>query len=905
MIELKEVCKVYKSKSGESFKALDNFSYSFLNRGLVGIYGDSGCGKTTLLNLIGGIDTLTSGDILIDNKSLTKFKNKELDAYRNQEIGFIFQDDNLIDNLNVFENVSLALSLRKINNKRRKELVSESLKEVGILDKEKKYPSELSGGEKQRVTIARALIKKPRIILADEPTGSLDKENSFEIMKILKELSKKYLVIVVSHDENLLNEFSDEIIKIAKGKIVGTKTINKINDEKDLKKKENKLTSLKVYDGFKLSLKNISYKKFKTFIVSLTLSLSIASLGLVLGIQNGVTSYINTLESETLSRYPVSIEPTGLITNDIFELAENEGSFTDEEKVISSINSNSFLRTNNLSNEFIEYLNNIDEEYKDAIVINDSTPMNVLYFDTLSEKVEHFTSSNNSFLNDFSNNTSIIWRALPQDVEDILNDYDVLKGSYPKNKNEAVLVVNASNEVNQNILNSLGFAGILDENNKISFDDIIGRRFKIIDNDDFYKMRNIPLNEREVSAIFLKRGYDLYNDNLKLSDALSYQNLLNEINNKDADNLDLNEYKDEFKELIKYVDVLDEAKINIDEIDFNDEEALFNFLSSLVSTRYLDSYRELNEEELLSFYNDESKGTEIKISGIIRPKKDTLVSSLNPGVYYSSILDEEYKNNNNPDFVDLNNDGKISQDEDKRSKIAKSYESNIFVRFDGEFKLCVREIIGDPIESDDYINYILNRAKFGFGLDENITSITIFPSNFEEKSAILEYIDEYNALQSDENKIIYTDLTAIVFNNLETITNLISLVLIIFSALCLVVAVLLESLISYSNISERKHDIGILKSLGASKKDIFKIFSFESLIVGLISGLISLLLILISGLSLNGFFNSLFDVSGSIVNLSFLLIIIVILLGLFLQFISSFIPTLIYSQKTPIEIMKR
>ena len=903
MIELKEVCKVYKSKSGESFKALDNFSYSFLNRGLVGIYGDSGCGKTTLLNLIGGIDTLTSGDILIDNKSLTKFKNKELDAYRNQEIGFIFQDDNLIDNLNVFENVSLALSLRKINSKKRKELVSESLKEVGILDKEKKYPSELSGGEKQRVTIARALIKKPRIILADEPTGSLDKENSFEIMKILKELSKKYLVIVVSHDENLLNEFSDEIIKIAKGKIVETRTISKINDEKDLKKKENKLTSLKVYDGFKLSLKNISYKKFKTFIVSLTLSLSIASLGLVLGIQNGVTSYINTLENETLSRYPVSIEPTGLIANDIFELAENEGSFTDEEKVISSINSNSFLRTNNLSNEFIEYLNNIDEEYKDAIVINDSTPMNVLYFDTLSEKVEHFTSSNNSFLNDFSNNASIIWRALPQDAEDILNDYDVLKGSYPKNKNEAVLVVNASNEVNQNILNSLGFAGILDENNKISFDDIIGRRFKIIDNDDFYKMRNIPLNEREVSAIFLKRGYDLYNDNLKLSDALSYQNLLNEINNKDIDNLDLNEYKDEFKELIKYVDVLDETKINIDEIDFNDEEALFNFLSSLVSTRYLDSYRELNEEELLSFYNDESKGTEIKISGIIRPKKDTLVSSLNPGVYYSSILDEEYKNNNNPDFVDLNNDGKISQDEDKRSKIAKSYESNIFVRFDGEFKLCVREIIGDPIESDDYINYILNRTKFG--LDENITSITIFPSNFEEKSAILGYIDEYNALQSDENKIIYTDLTAIVFNNLETITNLISLVLIIFSALCLVVAVLLESLISYSNISERKHDIGILKSLGASKKDIFKIFSFESLIVGLISGLISLLLILISGLSLNGFFNSLFDVSGSIVNLSFLLIIIVILLGLFLQFISSFIPTLIYSQKTPIEIMKR
>lgn len=218
--------------------------------------------------------------------------------------------------------------------------------------------------------------------------------------------------------------------------------------------------------------------------------------------------------------------------------------------------------------------------------------------------------------------------------------------------------------------------------------------------------------------------------------------------------------------------------------------------------------------------------------------------------------------------------------------------------------MCTREIIGEPIESDDYLTYILNREKFG--LDESINSITIYPSSFEEKTAILNYIDEYNASQKDENKIIYTDLSGIIFSNVESITGLITLVLIIFSVLSLVVAVLLEALISCSNISERKQDIGILKSLGASNEDVFKIFSFESLIVGLVSGLISLLLILVTGAFLNTFLNSIFDTTaGAIVNLNFVLVLIVILLGLVLQFISSFIPALIYSQKRPIEIMKR
>lgn len=308
MIELKNVTKIYLSKSKESFKALNNFSYSFSNEGLVGIYGDSGCGKTTLLNLIGGIDTLTSGDILINNKSLTKFKRKELDAYRNKEIGFIFQDDNLIDNLNVFDNVSLALSLRKIDFNKRKKLVEESLKIVGLLDKSKKYPCELSGGEKQRVTIARALIKKPRIILADEPTGSLDKENSLEIMKILKELSQSYLVIVVSHDENILNEFSDEVIKIDKGEIKETKKLHSRTNDSESQNENSKPSSLRLFDALKISLKNIFYKKFKNLIVAFTLSLSIASLGLVLAIKSGASSYISTIETSTLSRYPVSIE---------------------------------------------------------------------------------------------------------------------------------------------------------------------------------------------------------------------------------------------------------------------------------------------------------------------------------------------------------------------------------------------------------------------------------------------------------------------------------------------------------------------------------------------------------------------------------------------------------------------
>lgn len=905
MIELKNLSKTYISKNKEVIQALDNFSYTFPDRGLIGVYGDSGCGKTTLLNLIGGIDTLTSGDILINNKSIKSYKSKNLTKYRNKEIGFIFQDDNLIDNLNVFDNVALSLSLRKVSFKSRKKIVEEVLVRLGMLEKKNKYPSELSGGEKQRVTIARALIKSPSIILADEPTGSLDKENSLEIMKILKELSKDKLVILVSHEEELIRTFSDEILKIEKGCLKSIENMNKLSFAGFLSENEdNKITNLKVSDSIKLAFKNLFYKKFKSLIVAFSLSLSIASLGLVLAIQSGFSSYLASLENETLARYPVSIESTSLISNDIFDLAKNKGSFPEEEKVTSVYNSNSFLRSNNITPEFISYLNNIDESLRDSIVINNSTSMNVLYLDSLNNKVKNFYSSSNSFLNDFANSGLTSWRALPENNDTLLEEYDVLKGSLPSNKNEAILIVNADNEIDSNILNSLGFEGLLNENKEISFDDILGRKFKAINNNDFYKRKRLTVQESEVSAIFLKRGYELYNENLNLKDLLKYQDLFGELVDQDIEDVDLNQYKDDLKEFIKYIDVPSQNEINLDEIDLNNEDSLYTLLTSLVSTRYLDLYRELNDEELLEFYNDSTKGEEVKITGILRAKKDVLFASLNPGVYYEAELAKTYKESNTPEFIDLNNDGKITSEEDKRSNIIKSYESNIFLRFDGSFSLCVREILDANSESNDYIKYLSNRLKFG--MDEEVGSITIFPSNFEEKSAILNYIDKYNSNMSEENKIIYTDLTSLIFGNVETLIGLISLVLIIFSLISLVVTILLESLITYSNISERKHDIGILKSLGASRIDIFKIFSFESISIGLVSSLISLILILICGLSLNTWINSMFDLMAvSLVSFDFLLILIVILLGIALQFLASFVPIIAYSNKTPIETMKR
>lgn len=903
MIELIDLKKDYTSKNKEVVHALQGINFNFPSIGFVGILGESGCGKSTLLNIIGGMDNLTSGDVVIDGKSIKDYKEKELDYYRNKEIGFIFQENNLINNLTLYENVSLALSLCSIKLKDRKSQVNEALKSVNLYKKAKKYPSELSGGEKQRGAIARAIVKSPSIILADEPTGSLDSANSIEIMKLLKELSKTRLVIVVSHNESLLKSFADITLTISDGKIISQNYIKNINSAAFIERNTHKIKAkMSYFDCLKISLKNILFNKIKSLIVVLAFALGVGSLGLVLSMRDGLENYIDNLEGETLARFPISIEGTGLTSENIFELIKNEGSFPDKDSFGLTETTNNFLHVNNLSDEFINYLENIDDKYKDSIRINDTTSMNFVYKDTLTGSVNTYTTSSSSFLASLASIEGGIFGSLPENSETILNDYDTLYGHYPNNENELVLILDGNNNIQENIASILGFNG-LKKNDEITFKDITEIYFKLIDNNDLYKRKNVSLDESKVNAIFLKRGYDLYNENLKVSDLIEYASFLSSFNSNNSAELDLNSQKETLKELIKYIDIPEGNKVDIDSIDLNDNDQLFTLLTSLISVRYLDLYQRIDSEKLNAFYNDNSLGTTLKITGILRPKKETLYPTFNPGIYYLPKLAENFKVRNNPDFKDENSNGKIDKEEDHRSNIAKSYESNIFIRFDGTFSLCTRTILNSMDEDNNITNYLNNRKNFG--LDERIVSITIYPRNFEEKSAILTYIDKYNEDKDEKNKVYATDLTNIIFSNIETLLSLISLALVAFSIICLIIGILLETIITSSLINEKKRDIGILRSLGARTNDIVNIFLSQSVVIGLISGILGIIILLIVGTILNNIINSIFTIaSGQIIMFSFVVILMVLIFSIILQLLSSFIPIIINARKKPVKCIK-
>lgn len=904
MLEIKNLSKNYVSKNKEVTNALVNFNYNFPYKGLFCILGESGCGKTTLLNLIGGIDKSDEGDIIINGLDIKDLKEKELDNYRSQKIGFIFQDNNLLDNLTLYDNVSLSLALNSIKGKERTKLVDEYLDKVGLKDKKRKLAKELSGGEKQRATIARALIKNPSILLADEPTGSLDEENSLQVMNILKELSKRILVILVSHDKELVNKFADSILYMKKGKLIGTKTINHISGENEkVSSKQNKRKYFSFIDAIKLSFTNILSKKLSTILVAFTLGLGIAGLGLVLAIKSGFSNYLDNVEQETLVRYPVTIEKSGLATDDLFSiLNEDKGTFPDDELIHGVERANEYLVQNNFSDEFMNYLSNIDEKYKNSIRVNESYSMNILYKNAVNNEVEVYKTSGNSYLSSLAN--SSLWNTLPSNSDNILEDYDVISGKYPENKNEGILIVDTNNNVPIDLLELLGSADLLNENNTLSFDDIFNKTFKLIDYNDLYEKQFLSLSESQVNAIFLKRGYELYNDGLEFSDLYGYINLLANINNfnENMNQEESNHLKEELEELLNFISLPKDTSINIDEVDFTNDDEIFNFLTSLVTRRYLDVYKEKSSTELLEYFNDEAQGCEIKIVGILRPKKELAVPTFNTGLYISSKLEEDYKARNFPEFVDENNNGIIEEKEDHRSSIAKSYESNLFIRFDGTFNVCTRNILNDNEESNDILSYIENRQLYG--LDHSVQSITIYPRNFEEKSAILNYIDKYNANKEKENQITYTDLTSIVLDNVKTLMDLISFVLVILSAVSLVVGLLLEALVTSLSLREKRRDIGILRSLGARTKDVINIFLFESGITGIASAIFGLLLVLISGLVINLNISCMFGLSSTpIVNFSAGLILLILFVAIVINLVASFIPIIVNAKKKPVEVI--
>ena len=748
MLELKNI-----SKSYTNIKVLNNVNIKFRKKEFVSILGPSGSGKTTLLNIIGGLDKYDEGDLIIDGVLTKNFKESDWDNYRSKKIGFIFQNYNLINHLTAFENVELALL---VNGKKNKSKVIDTLKKVGLENEMNKLPNELSGGQMQRVAIARSIINENDIILADEPTGALDSKTSIEIMKILKEISRNKLVIMVTHNVELANIYSDRIIEINDGKIIkDTKEYNECSKESV---KKSKKMSMSFLTSLYLSFRNLLTKKGRTFLVSFAGSIGIFGISLILSLSNGLNNYIKNTENEYLSNYPITIYKNNEILSFDLNLKEIKGS-PDKITAYNDIASN-YINDSKKYNNLYEL-----KKYVDSGLLNKYTK-----FITYDYNLEP------QLYNNYEKVTSI-YKVLSDD--EIKENYDLVYGSIPKNKNEIVLIVDKNNVINDSILYSLG---IKDKN--------------------------------ELSIIYEKIKN---NENVNLEEEYNFDELL----------------KGEYK-LILNTDYYVKEKNN-----YVDKSNDISYMKKIIDN-----------------------GMNIKVVGILKPKNDYVINNV---IGYKAELSKYIIQKNRLSII-----GKDQLNNRNINILTNKKFDNLNNTFDN-----IVNILG--------INDL-----------DNPDSISIYFNSLSDKNNIIKEIDNYN--KNHNEKITYIDNIKTILNTITNIVNSISYILVGLVFVSLIVSSLLIAIITYISVLERKKEIGILKSLGASRKDIKRIFNSETIIEGFISGVIGIIITISANRLINLLVYKFLEIK-TISILSLTNCLILISLSVFLAFISGLIPSSIASKR--------
>ena len=866
MLQLKNITKDY--ISGDStVHALKGISINFRKNEFVSILGQSGCGKTTLLNIIGGLDRYTSGDLIINGKSTKEFKDRDWDAYRNYSIGFVFQSYNLIPHQTILSNVELALTISGVSKKERKERAIKALEDVGLKEQIHKKPNQLSGGQMQRVAIARALVNNPDIILADEPTGALDTKTSVQIMDILKEISKDKLIIMVTHNPDLAEKYSSRIIKILDGVITDDSNPFE-SDETTEKDKTKRRTSMKFFTAFRLSLNNLMTKKGRTILTSFAGSIGIIGIALILSISNGVQNYINKVEEETLSSYPITIQEstvdmTSMIENIMGESGENTENkengkiySTDVmDEMISTLSSK--MESNNLKElkNYIETTENDIKSHSNAIQYNYNLNLNLYKEDTTNGVVKVNPSTvmnalgmgdmveaqNNSSLNDMFGTSSMsmsninVWQEMLDNEELLHSQYDVLAGTWPKAYNEVVLIVNKDNEISDYTLYTLGLKDQkeleekwkaiengeeVEESQETSYtyDELLNLSFKLILNSDYYQKQNNLWIDKSEDEEYMKE---------KIQNA----------------------------ETIKVVGIIRQ----------NDQSVSAGMSSGIGYIKDLKEYviNKSNESEIVK---EQKENPDINIfTGMEFPKE-------------GENDDFNFKNLTQEQQMALNN---LSQEE--MVKLMEAYTEN------------------------RNASYESNLQKLGAIDLDSPSSINIYPKDFDSKDKISQAIENYNQKQRDEgeeeNVINYTDIVGVMMNSVSNIINTISYVLIAFVAISLIVSSIMIGIITYISVLERTKEIGILRAIGASKKDISRVFNAETFIIGLISGLIGIGVTVLLSIPINSLIYSLTGVAVN-VSLPFGAGIILVVISMILTIISGLIPAKMASKKDPVEALR-
>lgn len=910
MLQIQNICKKY--VTGDLVQtALDNVSLNLRDNEFVAILGPSGSGKTTMLNIIGGLDRYDSGDLIINGISTKKYKDRDWDSYRNHTIGFVFQSYNLIPHQSVLSNVELALTISGISRSERRRRAKEALEKVGLGNQLHKRPNQMSGGQMQRVAIARALVNNPDILLADEPTGALDSETSVQVMELLKEVAKDRLVVMVTHNPELANEYATRIVRVKDGHIVDDTDPYEIEQKLEEPQHKNMgKASMSILTALSLSFNNLRTKKGRTFLTAFAGSIGIIGIALILSFSNGVNTYITDIQKSTMTSYPISIEAQTIDLTSIMQKGQSSMKDSDITHELDGVYSNgtdiemassittSFTK-NNLT-EFKKYMDNPDSEIRkhireNGIVYSYNTKFDVFTYDSEGAfvntdgstlKSSSQTSATN-MMADMSNDngmtmmtgstgkTNNFTELLPgsdsASVSQAVTDaYDVLYGNWPSSYDEAVLVMNKNNEISSAVLYQLGIlptseykeimkridAGeeVTMDTEKISYEDICNKEYYLLSASDMY-VKDDNGNYKSIVS-----------DNASLKD-------------KAADGIKL-----KISGIVRQNDDNDNALIN----------------KAVGYTKALTDY--------LMDYADKSE--------IVKAQRENKDINITNGMAFSPADDAAKIADARTYLANLGVSDKASMFKNMMQMVYADNQqmyTQLMAMGEAQQAAMLDSYLENPDDStllsiyNSYIstgNYDDNMESFGVISEDAPSAINIYVDSFEAKDAVSDCIKKYNEGASEDDKISYTDYVGLLMNSVTTIINVITYVLIAFVAVSLIVSSIMIGIITYISVLERTKEIGILRAIGASKRNISQVFNAETFIIGFCSGIIGIAITLLLLIPCNSIIHAVTDSTAVNAALPPVSAVVLIILSMVLTFIGGLIPAKNAAKKDPVTALR-
>ncbi len=930
MLEIKDITKDY-SAGGETVHALRGVSIRFRESELVSVLGHSGCGKTTLLNIIGGLDQYTSGDLIINGKSTKKFKDRDWDTYRNHSVGFIFQSYNLIPHQTVLSNVELALTLSGVSKAERRERARAALEKVGLGDQIHKRPNQMSGGQMQRVAIARALVNDPDILLADEPTGALDSETSVQIMELIKEIARDRLVIMVTHNPDLAEQYSTRIVRLVDGQIISDSDpfteeapAEPVPEKKKQSKGSKKRTSMSFLTALALSRNNLLTKKGRTFLTSFAGSIGIIGIALILSLSNGVQTYIDTVERSTLASYPITIQQETVdyssLMSSMMGIREESRDDRDPDRIYTNDISTEMMKTmlsemqtNNLS-EFKEYLESdpdgILENVREikysyspnlyiygtdvnggVVRVNPSTVMEAMMGESMASTMTQMSGTYSSMFGGQSNGADVWEELLNNEITE--NQYEVLAGRLPESWDEVVVLVNQHNELSDVTLYALGLrdqselSGMMEKviageafdldtgDLSFSYDELLGLRFRLITASDFYKENG-------------EGGYD-------------------DMSGDDEYMLEVMENCPE----IKVVGILrpdgDSIISTASSGGIGYTHALTEYMieaansSALVEKQKADpdtdvftgiAFPDGSEEEKQPMSQEEAMQA---VMAMLAPEQiqtlsQTLMSSLTPEQLQQLMM--------------------LPAEEQQTAMFGMVDSAALSSAFMGvlttEQIQQMMTMTQKPATTE--ATYSGNLEKLGAGNLSKPNGMSIYAKDFESKEKLTQFIADYNSRMvsegRQENVINYTDYVGLMISSVSTIIDAISYILIAFVAISLVVSSIMIGIITYISVLERTKEIGILRAIGASKHDISNVFNAETLIVGFVAGAIGIGVTVLLNIPITAIVHSLTGIDNIASTLPWQGGVILVVISMLLTFIAGLFPAGMAAKKDPVVALR-